>query len=466
MDSSAWKRAVQPVPRRGFLRTAGIGLGAMAAGSLIACGDDDKPAATTGQQAGTQAAGQQAPAKLSGNMTILVWSHFVPAFDKWFDEFAAKWGEANDVKVRVDHIPHLELPARHAAEIAAQGGHDIMEFTGSGGGAHIYAKHLEDLDDICGRLDKEKGGWTDMAKTLSYNGGHWKTLPNYFIRFPGLYREDLWAEIGMPKGPDSWDDLRTGGGKLKAKGNPVGIGMANHVDSNVSLLSILWSHGAKIVQEDGKTLAIDSKETREALRFGKALYDEAMTPEVLAWDDASNNQLLASKKGSWIHNPISATLSIYNAGDKDLYSKIGIANTPAGPAMRRTPVATNAFGIWKFARNKDAARAFLNHYVDNWMEGYKVSLSYDEPMLKGWVDEGFKFVPTIKEPTKINELKEFTQYGALYGWPGPLTAAAEEWWQTFIIPQMFAKVARGTSADDAIKEATAALKKIYDKHNT
>jgi multiple sugar transport system substrate-binding protein len=291
-------------------------------------------------------------------------------------------------------------------------------------------------------------------------------LPNYFIRFPGLYREDLWAEIGMAKGPDSWDELRTGGAKLKAKGNPVGIGMANHVDSNVSLLSILWSHGAKIVQEDGKTLAIDSKETREALRFGKALYDEAMTSEVLAWDDASNNQLLASKKGSWIHNPISATLSIYNAGDKELYSKIGIGSTPAGPAMRRTPVATNAFGIWKFAKNKDAARAFLNHYVDNWMEGYKVALSYDEPMLKGWVDEGFKFVPTIKEPTKINELKEFTQFGALYGWPGPLTAAAEEWWQTFIIPQMFAKVARGTSIDDAIKDATAALKKIYDKHNT
>jgi multiple sugar transport system substrate-binding protein len=397
-------------------------------------------------------------------MTLLMWSHFVPAYDKWFDKFATDWGDANGVKVRVDHIPHLELPARHAAEIAAQSGHDIMEFTGSGGGAHIYAKHLEDLDDLCGRLEQEKGGWAAFGKTLSYAGGHWKTFPNYFIRFPIVYRKDLWAEVGMPKGPDTWDDLLSAGRQLKAKGNQGGVGYANHVDSNVSTLAILWSHGGKVVQEDGKTLALNSKESRDALRFAKSLFDDAMTQEVLAWDDASNNQLLASGRGSWIHNPISAGLSIRDAGNRELYAKLGYTSTPKGPALRQTPVATNAYGIWKFAKNKEAARAFLDHYANNWMEGYKVSLSYNEPFLNGWIKEGFAWVPTIDDP-EIRQFKDFSPEAQLYGWPGPLTPAAEEWWQTFVIPQMFAKVARGTSPDDAIREAEAALKKIYDKYN-
>ncbi len=475
MDESAWRQAARPMRRRGFLRIAGLGLGAASAAPLLAAcggGDDDKgkttsqatsAPATGGSQVAASAATQAA--KLSGNMTVLMWSHFVPAYDKWFDKFAEDWGTANGVKVRVDHIPHLELPARHAAEIAAQGGHDLMEFTGSGGGAHLYSRHLEDLDDIALRLDKEKGGWVNAAKTLSVNGGKWKTLPSFFIRFPVLYREDLWAEhAGLPKGPDSWDDLLEGGRKLKAKGNWGGFGMANHVDSNVTCTALLWSYGSKVVQEDGKTLAINSKETRDALRFGKALFDEAMEKDVLAWDDASNNQLLASGKGSWITNPISASLSI-KGQNLELYNKIGIANTPKGPAGRKTPVPTNAFGIWKFAKNKEAARAFLNHFTNNWMEGYKVSVSYNEPMLKSWVDDGFKWVPTIEDP-RLKLLTDFSPFAELYAWPGPMTPAAEEVWQLFLVPQMFAKVARGTSIDDTLKETEAAMKKIYDKHNT
>src|SRR5262249_55423499 len=52
-------------------------------------------------------------------LKILQWSHFVPQYDKWFDAFAAEWGKKNGVAVTVDHIPHLELPARAAAEVAA-----------------------------------------------------------------------------------------------------------------------------------------------------------------------------------------------------------------------------------------------------------------------------------------------------------------------------------------------------------
>jgi multiple sugar transport system substrate-binding protein len=37
----------------------------------------------------------------------------------------------------------------------------------------------------------------------------------------------------------------------------------------------------------------------------KRVYTEAMDPEVLAWDDASNNRCLNAGKCIAIHNPIS-----------------------------------------------------------------------------------------------------------------------------------------------------------------
>jgi hypothetical protein len=49
---------------------------------------------------------RQAPAQIKGsNLRILTWSHFIPAYDTWFDKMAKEWGDKNGVKVRVDHIP-------------------------------------------------------------------------------------------------------------------------------------------------------------------------------------------------------------------------------------------------------------------------------------------------------------------------------------------------------------------------
>lgn len=461
MDQDTWKRAARPMPRRGFLRLTGLGLGAVSAASLLqACGSDsgDK----SGKEAQPAAGGQAGTKKLGGQLSILMWSHFVPSYDKWFDQFAQDWGKANNVSVRVDHIPHLELPARQQSEVSAQAGHDIMQFAGTAG-ANLFQKHLEDQDTLMNRLDKEKGGWEQVAKNLAFVNGHWKAFPDFFIRFPILYREDLFKQEGL-NAPDTWDDLLNSGRKLKPKGHPGGIGyVANHVDANASSRAILWSFGAKYVEKDGKTIALNSKETREALKFGKALFDEAMTPEVLAWNDASNNQFLASGKGAWIHNPISAYLSI-KTENPELFKNIGIALTPKGPADRRTGVSPDTFGIWKFASNKDAAHAFLSYYADNWLDGFKASSGYNHPMLKGWATKPMPILGDGDDP-KLRLLQDFAPYVGFMGYPGPVTPAADEVWQNFYIPQMFGKVVQGKPIDDVIKETEDTLKKIYAKYN-
>ena len=56
---------------------------------------------------------------LKGDLSLITWAHFVPAFDVWLDKtWAPTWGQQNDVQVKVDHINNTLLPARAQAEIA------------------------------------------------------------------------------------------------------------------------------------------------------------------------------------------------------------------------------------------------------------------------------------------------------------------------------------------------------------
>src|SRR2546423_1562776 len=55
-------------------------------------------------------------------LKIIQWSHFVPAYDAWFDKYAKDWGTAKGVEVTVDHISLADLTTRANAEVAAQHG--------------------------------------------------------------------------------------------------------------------------------------------------------------------------------------------------------------------------------------------------------------------------------------------------------------------------------------------------------
>jgi len=65
-----------------------------------------------------------------------------------------------------------------------------------------------------------------------------------------------------------------------------------------------------------------------------------------------------SLKGFWSHNPISP----YNAAlakNMDIAKDINHHPTPAGPAGRHNAPPIVSLGIWKFARNPEGAKEFL-----------------------------------------------------------------------------------------------------------
>ncbi|HXU89095.1 MAG TPA: extracellular solute-binding protein [Methylomirabilota bacterium] len=394
----------------------------------------------------------------SKELKILAWSHFVPAYDKWLDQFVSEWAAKNNVRAVIDHIPHLQIPPKIAAEVATQSGHDIVQLAGSG--TEKFAPALVDVQELADKLGRRHGGWTPLAENYSTYKGRFYSIPDYFIDFPGLYRKDLWSEIGMPNGPDTWDELLQGGRKLKAKGFPVGIGLAHHNDSRNSWRAIMWCYGGSEVAKDGKTITWNSKEVREGLKFIKALYKETMTPEVLAWDDASNNRFLASGRGSWIHNPISAYRTI-EGSDKALAEKIHIQLSPRGPAGRLSFANCVAYGVTQFSKNQDTAKAFLEALTDNFTDAFRASTGYNNPFLKKYAKGP---LPIISEDPKLKLLEKSPEYHYTVGYPGPLTPAADEIYQQFVMIDTVAQFCSDRlDLEAAVKWGEEKIRGIYAK---
>jgi multiple sugar transport system substrate-binding protein len=439
------------VSRRHIVRTAGGGLAALGLGSLLAA--CMRP--PTGQQGASPAA-----KGLGDALNIVQWSHFVPAYDTWFDKYAEDWGTRNKVKVTVDHVPHLEMPARYAAEAAAKNGHDILQFAAQVL-TYRYEKLLVDVGDLVEFAAKKWGDPIKLAKDVAQVNNAWRAVPDFYIIIAPLVRDDLMAEIGNPK-LETWDDVRQACAKLKQKGHAAGLAISHCNDSNHNWRAIMWAYGASEVAPDGKTVTVNTRQFREFLQFAKAFYDEAITPEVFAWDDASDNRWLGSGQGSYIHDAISSLRSIEQP-NKPLFDSISIRLPHKGPAGQIVMPDTDLYAVWDFAKNKPAARQFLQDYLDNWKEAMIQSTGYNMPFFTNLFS---KPMPVIGENSKFEVLQEYR--GDLihtFGYPGPPNAAAQEVLANYHIPDIVGIYVRGrTSIEDAIKEAEARIKPIYDKY--
>jgi multiple sugar transport system substrate-binding protein len=393
------------------------------------------------------------------------WSHFVPAFDDWFDnKFTKEWGDKNGVKVVVDHIGATELRARAAAEVAAQKGHDLFKF---GDPPPAYEDQVIDHTELIQEAVRRKGKYLELAHKSTFNP---KTKKYYgfsdnFVPDPGNYRKDLWDAVGMV--PDTWDDIRVGGRKIKEKlGNPLGIGLSQEVDTSMAMRAIMYSYGSTVQDEDGRVV-INSKNTVEAVKYVRALYKETMTPEVFTWDPASNNRFLVSGKGSYILNAISAIRTAQKT-NPEVAKNIFLWKTPAGPVKRQgLEHVMGVYVIWKFAENKELAKQFLIDYIDNFEAVFMASEFYDFPTFEKAVpnlQDRIANDPVSDPPDKLKIIGTALEWATNVGYPGYATAPIDEVFNTFVVNTMMAKAARDEmSPEDAVSAAEKEVKRIFDK---
>ena len=395
-------------------------------------------------------------------LTIMVWSHFIPDVDKEIKKHAEEFGKMKGVKVRVDTTDHHQFAAKKAAEAQAKSGHDIIQNYGAD--ALVYQELMEPVDDLVKELGDQFGGYTSLAAETCQVGGVWKSVPWYYYPYPLVIRTDLIEQVGE-KPPDTWEDLLRVGAKLKAIGKPVGVQMGHSRDGNAALLCLLWSYGASVTAADGKTVTINSPETAAALAMGKKLFDQAMSPDVVSWDDGANNRAFLAGQCSMAFN----SPSIYKAA---MGKNIKIAETgkpmaeaidhilpPKGPKGRYSFADPLSLGIWNFSKNKELAKEFLKFHFqkaqfDNLLE---VAVGYNVPFL-----QDYRKHKIFTSDPKIRFIGQISQYEHTLGYPGPVTAPSQMVWDLYVIGNMFSYVATGQkSIDEAMKWAEKEITGIY-----
>ncbi len=400
-------------------------------------------------------------------LRIIQWSHFVPAYDKWFDEkFTKEWGEKNGTKVIVDHISIGEINARAAAEASAESGHDLFMFLSP---PAAYLDKVIDHAEIYQEIEKRHGKAIDLAvkSTYSPKAKKYFAFSDSYVPDPGDYRQDLFAQVGYPRGPDTWDDLRKGAKAIREKlGNPCGIGLSQELDTNMAMRALLWSFGGAEQTPDGRP-AIDSKATREALKFMRALYKESETPEVFTWDPSSNNRAILAGKASFVLNAISVTRTA-ESENSEMSQKIQVVPALKGPVRRiAAEHVMDCYVIWKFAKNVEGAKKFLVDYIDAFRDAFVASEFYNFPCFPKTVPDILTVIandPRGKPPDKYKVLGNVLEWATNVGYPGYATPAIDEIFNTFVLPTMFAKVARDElSVDDAVRAADKEIRRIMDK---
>ncbi len=455
--------------QRGLTRRVFL-LGVGGAALLAACGGTDEiGGGESAPGAPTRIHFTEPATKLSGDLRILMWSHFVPRHDRWFDGFAQDWGRRVGVNVSVDHINVTEIPARISAEVAAGRGHDLSQFIAT---LSQFEPSVVALNDVVKEAEKRHGKMIDICRKSSFN----PTTERFYAYGPawapdpGDYRRSLWQKVGLPNGPETWQQLLEGGREIKRESKvPVGIGMSQEIDSNMAAWALIWSFGGKL-QDANERVVLNSPEVVDAVGFMARLYKDAMTPEVFAWNPASNNQGLIAGKLSYILNSISAWRTAQVQSPKvadDVYFKRALR----GPkdALAGQHVMYNWI-VPKHARNPDAAQEFLLHYTANLEHATYQSELYDfpafpevVPKLDGWLQsDPYRAKPQNK--LAVLDYDEAVKWTTNIGHPGPANTAIGEVFGTFVIPNMMARAARGQqSAAESVAQAEGEIKQIYDK---
>ena len=421
--------------------------------------------ATAGGMAGILAS--RTPPAYAQATTVhwLRWNDFVPASDQlWRRELLPEGEKALGVKINFETVNANDLQPRITSAIQSGAGPDLIMLNNNH--PQLYAESVVDMADLVDELAKAEGTHYPLVKANSGDGGKWLSMPWAIIGGMIAYRKSWFEEVGASKFPETWEEYREVGKKLKAKGRPIGQTLGHTFgDAPVFAYPFMWSWGGKEVEADGKTVAINSKGTVESVKFMIGFWKDAHDEGGLAWDDTNNNRAFLSQTIAATLNGASIYIESLRNPDKYVSEKGAQLKTdilhsplPKGPAGQFSMHTYHSHVMPSYSKNQKAAKEFLK-----W--------AHSKPVYEKWFisQKGFATPPTPEwekhkvwdEDPVMAPYKVAGKLGLTPGHAGPSNKKAGEVLSKYIIVDMYAKAVQGMPAEEAVKWAEGELKKVY-----
>src|SRR6266704_623732 len=422
-------------------------------------------AAKTGGMAAILASGRAPAFAQSSAVHWLRWVDFVPASDEVMrKEIVPECQKALGMTLKFETINANDIQARTTAAIQSGSGPDVI--CGVNNWPQLYAESVVDVSDLAEEIGKAQEGFYTVSRAVASDGKKWIGVPWCIVGAQIAYRKSWFEEIGLNKFPETWEQYRDAGKKLKAKGRPIGQTLGHtYGDAPAFSYPYLWSWGGKEVEKDGKTVVLDSKETIESVKFMQGFWKDAHDEGGMAWDDSNNNRAFLSGTICATNNGASIYIESLRKPDayqtetgKPLKTDIQHAPLPAGPAGQFSYHGAFSNALMRYSKNQKAAKEFMR-----WMSS--------KPIFEKWFvsQKGFASGPTTdwekhplwNEDPVMQPFRSAVRTGRLMGYAGPPSRKAAEVLSKYIIVDMYAKAVQGMPAEDAARWAHNEIVKAY-----
>jgi multiple sugar transport system substrate-binding protein len=434
---------------------------------LLQLGGAGAIAARTGGIAAILALGR-APAYAQGTTVHwLRWNDFVPASDELLLKvIVPECEKALGIRLNIEKINANDIQARTTSAIQSGTGPDII--CGLNNWPQLYAESVVDVGDVAEEIGEQQGGFYEESRVVAHDGKKWIAVPWCVLGAQLAYRKSWFEEIGYPAPnfPQTWEEYRAAGKKLKSMGRPLGQAVSHSFgDPPTYAYPYLWSWGGKEVEADGKTVVLNSPTTVESVKFAVGFWKDSYDEGGLAWDDSSNNRAFLSGTVSCTLNGASIYLEAKRKPDTYLTEKgaplwqdILHSPLPAGAAGRFAYHLPMSNMLMKYSQNQKAAKDFLR-----WITA--------KPVYQAWFDSqrGYSVGSTTiwekdklwdKDPVML-PFRTAARAGRFPGYAGPADRHAAEVLSKYLIVDMTAKAIQGLPAEEAVAWAHGEIAKVH-----
>jgi len=424
-------------------------------------------AARRGGIAAILASGQAPAYAQATTLHWLRWSDFVPASDEVLrKQIAPACEKALGIKLNLETINANDIQARITSAIQSRSGADIIHALNNW--AQLYGESVVDVSDVAEEIGKEQGGFYETSRVVAHNGKKWLAVPWSIAGVQIAYRKSWFAEIGYADGkfPETREQYRAAGKELKARGRPLGQTLG-HTFGDAPLFSYpyLWSWGGKEVEEDGRTVVLNGRETVESVKFMAGFWTDAHDEGGLAWDDSSNNRAFlsgtcaATNNGASIYIEAKRKPEVYRTETgAPLWQDILHASLPKGPGGQFTMHGPSSHMVMGYSKNQKAAKDFLRwvgskEIFEQWFasqKGYSAGATTEWEKHRLWNDD----------PVML-PFRAAARSGRFVGYAGPSDRNAAEVLTKYILTDMYAKAVQGMAAEDAVAWAHGEVARIH-----
>lgn len=323
---------------------------------------------------------------------------------------------------------------------------------------------LLNIDDVIADVEATNGPFiSDFIEPFRANGN--LAMPFFSDCKVMFYRTDILEECGFSEPPKTYDELYTYCEAIKEKTGLYGYGTAiapGCEDFNQDAHSWLWSFGGAEVAEDGKTVAINSPETRKMMEYIIDMYNKGYIPEsALTWDDSGNNTSYLTGQCAMITNAASIWEAVKKEGLEDLRAATAMCPNPIGDKGRIVCGSVIWLTAAKNTEHPEEAKALLKYLVDDeWYSNWIETLAPVEgPVFQKYGESEY----WSQYPGSIS-FEAINNYQFL-GYPGKVSPLGNLIYNANLIANAFHRVlVDGYTVDDAIVEWESEIQKIVDEY--